>query len=314
MADLKTFAPRWRQTAVVGDPKSEVLLSWLEKRGFRGATVLDVEDFHKEALANADRPFSIPSSAALSAVIFPTNPIYPREEEGENNAVIAHLLRRGIRIAASLDTSVRASFARKNVGEVISSSASFYSTEKDSASSSSTKRVVAYDGIIGAGKTTRLKEIEKGKDAPTIFYEPSERIYETIRDCTKRGVSREERQRAVEEAIEEYEVECFRDLKSASSTVLIERNWIYSRWIFGVDESPFPSPSAVIASAIEKAGWRFEGTVMIWTSPEESFERTKKRGTADGITLEEERRLESRLSILFKCPYEWRYGAVLTSH
>jgi dephospho-CoA kinase len=305
MADIDNGA--WKYSAIIGDDSDKTVVAYIEKNGYKVAGKRDSRKFYMEAHEKADEPFSIPTSHVPSrdVLLFDRNPIYPTCGASRvSNECIAHLLRLRIKIIAS--SGCRSSRSEKNIGESLGPTVARPAGKLR-------PRIVAIDGVIGAGKTTELKRIEKNlSQTQRIIHEPVQLIYDTIAKCSVAETSDKERQEQVEKTIDKYEEDqlIMADPRTIDK-LYIERNWIYSRWVFGTFECLVPKPDMEIVSTIKLSGYKFGGTMMVWTSSEESFERVKARGTKDKLTIEKEKLLEKRLRILFDCPYEWAYGATI---
>ncbi len=171
--------------------------------------------------------------------------------------------------------------------------------------------IIATDGIVGAGKTTRIKQMEKEGLDRHFVYENTKVIYDTIQHCREHSIIGKERRRMIEDVVTDYEKRLFEKLSSMTGMIYLERNWMYTRWVFGDYISPYPIIEEELVRCMQATRGKFLGTRMIWTAPEIAIERAKNRGTQDELDIQFEKVLEQRLKILYTVPYEWAYGKLL---
>jgi len=192
----------------------------------------------------------------------------------------------------------------KNVGKLIYLSSSLpQSIPPDQRIS-----IIAVDGIIAAGKTTLMKEIEREEPYARVEFEKTDDIYAVIAHCREKGIVGKERRALIEETVYQNEKKVLESIDPLTKRVYIERNWLYARWVFGEYDDPFPVVDEQLVKDFEAAGVRLDGTIVVWTPPDEAFRRLIQRGTRDEVSVETESKLEERLRILFDSPYEWAFA------
>jgi len=277
----------------------------------------DALSFVKESLLNKDKPLRrVTTFNKQQVIVFQGHPIY-YSLDGKNvstierNEVIAELIRRNIVIAYTIVNRISIHFPpyrrSPNFGVILQADGIGKLSPCSISADAHTNSIIAIDGIPGAGKTSLLKKMKAH-----CINEPVNMIYEIIRSCKARGIDRFIQQTLVEEAVNRYELNQIDSLRdSGKELVYIERNWLYSEWIFGVRDSVFPICDTEMVEHITKAGYRLNGVIYLSIEPEKAHKRLIKRGNLDDISLEWERILSDRLSILYESRYEWAFSHVI---
>jgi len=166
-----------------------------------------------------------------------------------------------------------------------------------------------YDGHIGSGKTSIMNKFTA--DIGTIaITEPMQRISKLltleIPDTIKRSI--------IEAGINNVnfrKLDKFIELNKESNFSL-ERNWLYSAWVFGAIKSDYPVIDLSVYNEFRKRGLIIGTTYYIDLSIKESKKRMIKRGRKCDMSWDDKNLQEiyDRLKILYTSPLEWPYARV----
>jgi len=252
----------------------------------------------------------------------------------EQNHAIAQLIRKGTYIKWTIVNSVDAQDALRisamkyatgyqaNFGQLLRSKDGLNSCRRVKTKVTFPNRVsmVAFDGIVAAGKTSTLKRLEHSNRESgriIVIKEPTREIYGAIKGAIEQGMAKPERQKLIEKVVTRYEMDQLKRLTrrvselagSTHYTICIERNWAYADWVFGVKSMPYPCPNYSIADAILSTGITDFSTILLEVEPCNGYKRMIARGKGDDVTLKDQEDMHNRLHLLFSGPYRWAYAA-----